>query len=290
MAKKILRINMSELKATYEGVPEEWARWAGRGLTSTIVFDEVDPTCHPLGPHNKLVIAPGWVTGSPAAPSSGRTSFGGKSPLTGGIKESNAGGLSGQQIAKLGLAAIILEGQPEKGKWYTLVITKDGVKFEDGSNLVGKGMYEVDELMWEKYPDTAVIGIGPAGEQAWHGARRRPPGQPLDLAGDEATGAMIVKRAVEEPLKQIAVNAGLEGGVVVEKVKTLDAGNGLNAATGDYVDMFATGIIDPAKVTRSALQNAASIAGLFLTTEAVIAEKPEKEKAPAAPGGGDMDF
>ena len=164
MAKKILRINMSELKATYEGVPEEWARWAGRGLTSSIVYDEVDPTCHPLGPHNKLVIAPGWVTGTPAAPSSGRTSFGGKSPLTGGIKESNAGGLSGQQIAKLGLAAIILEGQPEKGKWYTLVITKDGVKFEDGSNLVGKGMYEVDELMWEKYPDTAVIGIGPAGE------------------------------------------------------------------------------------------------------------------------------
>lgn len=164
MAKQILRINMSELKASYEDVPAEWARWAGRGLTSSIVFDEVDPTCHPLGPHNKLVIAPGWVTGTPAAPSSGRTSFGGKSPLTGGIKESNAGGLSGQQIAKLGLAAIIVEGQPEKGKWYTLVVTKDGVKFEDASPLMGKGMYEVDDLLWEKYPDTAVIGIGPAGE------------------------------------------------------------------------------------------------------------------------------
>jgi aldehyde:ferredoxin oxidoreductase len=164
MAKKILRINMSELKAAYEDMPAEWARWAGRGLTSTILFDEVDPTCHPLGPHNKLVIAPGWVTGSPAAPSSGRTSFGGKSPLTGGIKESNAGGLSGQQIAKLGLAAIIVEGQPEKGKWFTLVVTKDGVKFEDAAPLMGKGMYEVDELLWEKYPDTAVIGIGPAGE------------------------------------------------------------------------------------------------------------------------------
>ena len=112
----------------------------------------------------------------------------------------------------------------------------------------------------------------------------------LDLSGDEATGAAIVRRAVEEPLKQIAVNAGLEGGVVVEKVKTLPAANGLNAANGEYVDMFKAGIIDPAKVTRSALQNAASIAGLFLTTEAVIAEKPEKEKAPAARGGGDMDF
>jgi chaperonin GroEL len=112
----------------------------------------------------------------------------------------------------------------------------------------------------------------------------------LDLSGDEATGATIVRKALEEPVKQIAVNAGLEGGVVAEKVRTLPAGHGLDAATGEYVDMFKAGIIDPAKVTRSALQNAASIAGLFLTTEAVIAEKPEKEKAPAAPGGGDMDF
>jgi chaperonin GroEL len=113
----------------------------------------------------------------------------------------------------------------------------------------------------------------------------------LDLTGDEATGAQIVRVAVDAPLRQIAVNAGLEGGVVVEKVKTLPAGEGLNAATGEYVDMFKAGIIDPAKVTRSALQNAASIAALFLTTEAVIAEKPEKAPAaPAGPGGGDMDF
>jgi chaperonin GroEL len=114
----------------------------------------------------------------------------------------------------------------------------------------------------------------------------------LDLEGDEATGAAIVRSAVEAPLKQIAVNAGLEGGVVVEKVRNLEPGWGLNAATGEYVDLIATGIIDPAKVTRSALQNAASIAALFLTTEAVIADKPEK--AAAAPGGapdmGGMDF
>ncbi|MFK0151246.1 chaperonin GroEL [Streptomyces sp. NPDC090499] len=114
----------------------------------------------------------------------------------------------------------------------------------------------------------------------------------LELEGDEATGAAAVKLALEAPLKQISVNAGLEGGVVVEKVRNLTPGHGLNAATGDYVDMIAEGIIDPAKVTRSALQNAASIAALFLTTEAVIADKPEKAAA-AAPGGmpgGDMDF
>jgi chaperonin GroEL len=113
----------------------------------------------------------------------------------------------------------------------------------------------------------------------------------LKLEGDEATGAKIVEVSIEAPLKQIAVNAGLEGGVVVEKVRHLTAGHGLNAATGEYVDMIKAGIIDPAKVTRSALQNAASIAALFITTEAVIADKPEKAAAtPAGPGGGDMDF
>ncbi|MDP9406381.1 MAG: chaperonin GroEL, partial [Actinomycetota bacterium] len=116
----------------------------------------------------------------------------------------------------------------------------------------------------------------------------------LDLSGDEATGANIVRLALEAPIKQIAVNAGLEGGVVVERVRNLETGEGLDAATGEYKNMIEAGIIDPAKVTRSALQNAASIAGLFLTTEAVIADKPEKAGAGAgagAPGGmGDMDF
>jgi len=112
----------------------------------------------------------------------------------------------------------------------------------------------------------------------------------LSLTGDEATGARIVEFAIEAPLKQISINAGLEGGVVVEKVRNLEAGFGLNAATGEYVDMIKTGIIDPAKVTRSALQNAASIAALFLTTEAVITDKPEPKGQQAPAGGGDMDF
>jgi chaperonin GroEL len=114
----------------------------------------------------------------------------------------------------------------------------------------------------------------------------------LKLTGDEATGAKIVEYAVESPLKQIAINAGLEGGVIVEKVRGLETSFGLNAATGEYVDMIKAGIIDPAKVTRSALQNAASIAALFLTTEAVIADKPEPKPAAPMPGGdgGGMDF
>jgi len=104
--------------------------------------------------------------------------------------------------------------------------------------------------------------------------------------GDAKTGAAIVARALEEPLRQIAENAGLEGSVVVEKIKGLPVGEGLDALNDKYVNMIEAGIIDPAKVTRSALQNAASIAALLLTTEVIVAEKPEKDKTPSMPPGG----
>src|SRR5581483_4349883 len=116
------------------------------------------------------------------------------------------------------------------------------------------------------------------------------------LEGDESTGAKLAADALEEPMKQIAVNAGMEGGVVIEKVRALAGSEGLNAATGEYEDLVKAGVIDAAKVTRSALQNAASIAALFLTTEAVVADKPEEKGAGGMPGGmpgggmGDMDF
>ncbi|MBA2313326.1 MAG: chaperonin GroEL [Actinobacteria bacterium] len=112
----------------------------------------------------------------------------------------------------------------------------------------------------------------------------------LELSADEETGKLVVRRALEEPVKVIALNAGLEGGVVVEKIRTMGPGEGLNAATGEYGDLFKAGVVDATKVTRSALQNAASIAALFLTTEAIVADKPEKEKMPAMPDGGGMDF
>ncbi|HEX7555214.1 MAG TPA: aldehyde ferredoxin oxidoreductase C-terminal domain-containing protein [Leptolinea sp.] len=200
MPKKILRINMTNLKATYEDVPAKWSRWGGRALTSAIVCDEVDAQCHPLGPNNKLVIAPGWVSGSPAAPSSGRTSFGAKSPLTGGIKESNSGGLSSQKIAKLRLAAIIIEGAPVDGKWYTLIIDKDGVKFESAASLMGKGMYEVDEILGKKYPKQAVIGIGQAGEMKLSNAGisvNDPENAPGRYAGRGGLGAVMASRGIK---------------------------------------------------------------------------------------------
>lgn len=201
MAKQVLRINMTDLSYKYEKVPSKWAKWAGRGLTSSIVAEEVEPTCHPLGPSNKLVIAPGWVSGTPAAPSSGRTSFGGKSPLTGGIKESNSGGLSSQKIAKLGLAAIIIEGTPKDGKWYTLVLTKEGIKFESAENILGKGMYEVDKILWDKYPnEPAIIGIGPVGEKKLSNAGisiNDPENKPGRYAGRGGLGAVMGARGIK---------------------------------------------------------------------------------------------
>jgi chaperonin GroEL len=133
-------------------------------------------------------------------------------------------------------------------------------------------------------------GVVPGGGVALLRAQTAVSDRAEKLEGDEATGARIVVRSLEEPLKQIAINAGLEGGVVVERVRGLKGAEGLNAATGEYEDLFKAGVIDAAKVTRSALQNAASIAALFLTTEAVIVDKPEKDAMPAMPGGGMDDF
>ncbi|HYH50879.1 MAG TPA: chaperonin GroEL, partial [Acidimicrobiia bacterium] len=132
-------------------------------------------------------------------------------------------------------------------------------------------------------------GVVPGGGVALLRAQTKVNELAANLVGDEATGARIVSRSLEEPLKQIAVNAGMEGGVVVERVRNLDGPTGLNAATGDYEDLFKAGVIDAAKVTRSALQNAASIAALFLTTECVIVDKPEKEGAGAGGGMGGME-
>lgn len=128
-------------------------------------------------------------------------------------------------------------------------------------------------------------GIVPGGGSALIYAMKKL--EALKAEGDVNTGIDIVRRALAEPLRQIAVNAGVEGAIVVEKVKAAETGFGYNAMTDEYTDMIAAGIVDPAKVTRSALQNAASIAGMILTTECLIADKPEEEKAnPGMPGGG----
>jgi len=161
---KILRVNMTDRAATYEEVPDQYKFLGGRGLTSTIIYNEVDPTCHPLGPNNKLVFAPGIVTGT-NAPTSGRVSVGAKSPLTGGIKESNAGSNWPQLVARLGLKAIVVEGYPKESGWWGLHITKDGAEFFPADEYAGKSLYEIYPLLFDRFgKKVAIASIGVAGE------------------------------------------------------------------------------------------------------------------------------
>jgi len=165
MADMIYRVNMSDLSFKIEEVPADWMGLGGRGLTSTIVAAEVDPECHPLGPNNKMVFAPGLLSGTSAA-NSGRNSLGAKSPLTGGIKESNVGGTIAGIMAKLGVKALIIEGIPEDDStFYHLHVSKNSVIIEAVPDLVGKDNYFVLNAMEEKYnKKVAVMTIGRPGE------------------------------------------------------------------------------------------------------------------------------
>jgi len=199
---KILRIDMGA-----EGGPKvtqvalgEYAGQGGRGMTSAIVSKEVPPLCHPLGPENKLVIAPGLLTGSVAA-SSGRISVGCKSPLTGGIKESNAGGQPGQTLAKLGYAAIVLEGRPKDDTLYKIFINKDSVKIAADNSLKMLGNYDLVEKMKAEFGDKiACISIGPAGEMKMATASVACTDmelRPTRHAGRGGTGAVMGSKGVK---------------------------------------------------------------------------------------------
>jgi len=170
----ILRLDMAKRTYHLDEVPEAYKNLGGRGLTSTIVYDEVPPLCHPLGPNNKLVFAPGIVTGT-AAPTSARVSVGAKSPLTGGIKESNAGSAWPQYLAAMQIKALVVEGQPkEKGKFWMAHLTWDAdagkpkVEFLPADEYVGKNLYEVFPKVYEKFGDkVAIAGCGVAGEYGY---------------------------------------------------------------------------------------------------------------------------
>jgi len=155
---------MSKREVTFGSVPEQYLGLGGRALTSSIVAREVPPECDPLGPDNKLVIASGLLSGT-NAPNSGRVSVGAKSPLTSGIKESNAGGTAGYALGRMGIAGIVIEGQPPEGQWYTLVVTPSGGKLESASELVGLGNYDTVGLLAESYGESvSCMTIGQAGE------------------------------------------------------------------------------------------------------------------------------
>jgi len=163
MGEKIIRINMTTLTTVAEEVPAEWGALGGRALTSTVVAKEVPPTCEALGKYNKLVFAPGLLTATACA-NSGRLSAGFKSPLTGTIKESNAGGTAGQKIERLGIKAVIIEGMPEKDTWYSIHIDKDGATIKEDTEYIGMGNYELYKIIGEKMGKVGILSIGPAGE------------------------------------------------------------------------------------------------------------------------------
>jgi aldehyde:ferredoxin oxidoreductase len=199
MADKIFRINMTDLSATLEEVPQDWAPYGGRGLTSTIIAAEVDPACHPLGPNNKLVIAPGLLSGTPAA-NSGRISVGAKSPLTGTIKESNAGGTSAQFLARCGCKAIIIEGKPAEGKWYNIAISPGAVSINEETELVGKGNFATAEILSKRFEGKrGVISIGPAGEMKMAAANVsvQDPDYRMRSAGRGGLGAVMGSKGVK---------------------------------------------------------------------------------------------
>ena len=222
---KILRVNMSDLTTKLEAVPDKYKVLGGRGLTSAITCDEVPPTCHPLGPNNKITFAPGSLTGS-GAPTAGRLSVGAKSPLTGGIKEANAGGVAADKLARIGIKAIIVEGQPkEKDKFWVLKVNKDGAELMPAAaEWVGNGLYEAYPKMLEKFGDkVGIISTGIAGEKlmAMSGiAVNDPENRPSRYAGRGGLGAVMGSKG----LKAIVIDDAGGASLPLTNKETFDTG------------------------------------------------------------------
>lgn len=209
---KIFRVDMTSLKATVEEVPAKYAGLGGRALTSSFIADEVDPTCNALGKNNKMIFAPGLLGGT-TAPNSGRLSVGSKSPLTGGIKESNVGGTAAQKLARMGIKALIIEGLPEGDKFYTLKVTVDGVAIEEETAVIGKGNYEVIKTLSAKYGEkVGVLSIGQAGEYLMTSANisvKDPDGN-IRSAGRGGLGAVMGSKKIKAIVIDDAGAPGVE--------------------------------------------------------------------------------
>jgi aldehyde:ferredoxin oxidoreductase len=200
LPKRILRVDMTKLEAKFEDLPADYAALGGRGMTSTIVSKEVPATCHPLGIHNKLVFAPGIVTGT-KAPTSGRLSVGGKSPLTGGIKEANAGTNFAQKMARLRIGAMIIEGKHEGDDYYLLKVTNDGAEFIDANKWVGKGLYSTYKELFKEFGDKvgiSAVGISAEILGAMSGiCFNDPEGLPSRYAGRGGLGAVMASKGLK---------------------------------------------------------------------------------------------
>ncbi|MGB3222401.1 MAG: aldehyde ferredoxin oxidoreductase C-terminal domain-containing protein [Desulforhopalus sp.] len=230
---KIFRVNMTDLTTKLEDVPPDLAGLGGRALTSTLIANEVDPTCNPLGPNNKLIFAPGLLSGTAAA-NSGRMSCGAKSPLTGTIKESNAGGTAAQKFARMGIKALVIEGLPQEDKYYSLNVTIGGVTIAEETELVGKGNFTViDHLREKKGKNVGIITIGPAGEMKMASANisiKDPDGK-IRSHGRGGLGAVMGSKRI----KYIAIDdAGASGTQIADPKKFKQAARTFAKALLDH--------------------------------------------------------
>ncbi|HLB11809.1 MAG TPA: aldehyde ferredoxin oxidoreductase C-terminal domain-containing protein [Dehalococcoidia bacterium] len=246
---KILRVDMGARTCRFEDVPERYRRLGGRALTSTLVADEVPPLCHPLGPNNKLVFAPGLLSGT-NAPSSGRLSVGGKSPLTGTIKEANAGGLASQKIARLGIKAIVVEGEPKDDKFWLLKIDKDGPSMMPADDLCGMGLYNMDRLLWKRFGrGVGIIATGPAGEMRLTNAgislndRENGPGR---YAGRGGLGAVMGAKGLKAMIIDDRGGPGvkpLHPGAFQRETKKLTQALISHSVTGQALPNYGTAVL-----------------------------------------------
>ena len=210
---RLIRVDMTDQTVKIDAFPDAWKLLGGRGLSARILVEECDATCDPLGPGNVLVMAPGVLAGT-AAPTSGRISIGGKSPLTNGIKEANAGGNPGQDLMKLGYRAIVVTGQPvDSNKRYALDVTVEGAVVKEVPDCKGLWNYALVEHLAQSYSDTAsFISIGPAGELCLKGASvactdQESQRHPTRHAARGGLGAVMGSKG----LKYVAVDAGKTG-------------------------------------------------------------------------------
>ncbi|HYF80770.1 MAG TPA: aldehyde ferredoxin oxidoreductase C-terminal domain-containing protein [Symbiobacteriaceae bacterium] len=197
---QILRLDMGTLTHRFEPLPEAYALLGGRALTSRILCDELDPTVDALGPNNKLVLAPGLLSGSIVS-SSSRISAGAKSPLTGGIKESNSGGNTGWRLAQHGLRAVIIDGAAPVGQWFIAVISRGECRLEAAGDLVGLGTYDTATRLFERFgAKSALAVIGPAGEQRMNVAgicNTDPEGRPSRICARGGMGAVMGSKGLK---------------------------------------------------------------------------------------------
>jgi aldehyde:ferredoxin oxidoreductase len=293
---KILRINMSDMAFKTDELGE-YAGLGGRALTSSIIDKEVPPLCHPLGLNNKLVVSPGLLTGTIAA-SSGRCHFGCKSPLTGGIKEGNSGGVVAQKIARLGYSAIVLEGKPEDDKLRMVFISKDKTEILPADEYKGLGNYETVERLREKYGKVGIISIGPAGEQKLNAASiavNDMDNKPTRHAGRGGQGAVMGSKGIKAIVVDDAGGPGVE---IKDKdefkkwSKIFTDGLLKHPVTGEGLPTYGTAVLvniineaggfPTRNFSSGNFENAAKISGEQLTKN--CQERQGKETHPCSPG------